>query len=595
MNKKPIKKRIVWRNFAKLMGVALVLVSLAMFYIYQSSMSVAKEQFLSINEQKLEMFSSGLQSAVSQAERIAAALCVDSDSFLFFEGEHPEESDEGIWKRIKAKLKTYSFGINYIDSITLYSPSHERIISDTGTSAVSIQAALEGKEYDVGWIAYLQELGENEMLIQPRSMRNGYPYVLTIMKHYERVNCEGVVIINLDLMYLFSEIWMEQEDTQAYVLNQEGQVLMSSNKSALLESREAYPDLVDFSFEDTDKSVMVSDVSVPYTYAQVLMDDFGFYAVTHTNMEGYKDQIAQKQLQMFAVYIACIVFITFMVLLYCTVSYRPFGRILELLDDHNSWKQNDGTSTQIPEIVEKIVYHLQANEELKEALDDRLKLLKATQIQALQSQLSPHFIYNSLDAIGSMVERLEGDNGKIGKMVDSLVDVFRYSVSGQELVSVETELEYLRKYSYILECRYGNSFEIDFDFEEDLSTVRIPRLILQPLIENAVFHGLMARMVDIGGILTVRGRTVQHRFDGCADEEASIRIDVADNGYGMSPDRLEEIKALMCDFKHTATHNIGVQNTVKRLYLLYSERMYVNIQSERGRGTTITLIFPREQ
>ncbi len=599
MKKRPMKLRIIMFNFIRLIGISFIIVLFVMLYIYNSSLSVAKEQLLKSNEKNVEMLNVSMDAVVNQMDRMAAALCVDSDAALFYGKQSPERADEDLWNRLTAKLKTYSFGIEYIDSIILYSSAYNRMISDStadfNVAPIDMDIAKNKSGYDTDWIDCLDELNDEEIILKIRAVNNSYPHVLTLMKQYHRLGDVRTVVMNLDLRYLYSALWTSDSDeTQVFVLDGEGNIIVSKGKTELYENREEYPALDNFTLSNDSKSFLVDSSGTPYTYAQQYNEDYDMYFVAITVLNNYRELVLREQMQVFIIFILSMSLLGMLILVYSIFSFKPFGRIIELLENPKRFMEKDADGIdQIDEIVNKIVYHLQVNEDLSAALNSRLELLKETQIHALQSQLNPHFIYNSLDAVGMLAEEIEGEQGKIAIMVQSLVEILRYSISGRELVPFRTEQEYLQKYLYILKCRYNDSFKVVFDFAENLSEAMTPRLVIQPLIENAVFHGIMGRKEEGGGRLTIRAKTIPYSFGKNGIEQDAVQITVEDNGQGMAPEELEKLKSSINISEHMATKHIGVQNTVKRLCLLFPEQVYIDIQSECMVGTCITLIFPK--
>ncbi len=606
MKKQPMRKRIIWFNFFRLIGITSLVVVLVLIYIYNSSLSVAKQQLINVNNQKLEILSVNMDSTINQIDRIAASLCVDNDSFLFFESKNPDTVDEGIWKRLVSKLKTYSYGIECIDSIILYSNTYDRMISDSLSGNITREALMpipvdtaKGEsEYDTGWVEFLPEVEKNSTFLAIRTVGNGYPHVLTVIKNYQKLGLNATVIINLNLKALYSTVWTSSDDdTEAFVLDRDGKIFLSKGKTNLYEDMSKYSALDQFEYSSEHKSALVEASETSYSYSQDYNEEYGFYFVSATRLSDYRALVAHEQAKIVMIFFVVMIVLGVMILMYCTISFQPFGHIMELLENPSLWKQEQQGKAQyqIQEIVEKIVFYLQSNDDLKTALEQRLELLQTTQLRALKSQLDPHFIYNSLDAVNILVEEVEGEHGRIGQMVQHLVDILRYSLSRRELACLKTELSYLQKYAYIMQCRYGDSIEIIFDFDESLMDAMVPRLAFQPLIENSVFHGIMARNMETAGRVIVRGHAIRYQFEGCNTQESAVRVDVEDNGCGMRPEKLEQLMRDIFDTDDIAADHIGVQNVVKRLRLLFHDRVHVDIQSQYDVGTHIILIFPNVQ
>ena len=229
--------------------------------------------------------------------------------------------------------------------------------------------------------------------------------------------------------------------------------------------------------------------------------------------------------------------------------------------------------------------NLQRNAALEEKLEERVHMLKETQIQALKAQINPHFLFNTLNIIVMLIDE-EVEDSQAAQVTVALADVLRYSLSDENMVSLFEELEYTQKYVSILEQRYKGKFQAHFEVSDEIMEVRVPRLILQPLIENAVFHGISAKDDVQGGELTISGHKELYTF---GDEEVwVVRMDVIDNGCGMKAEKVEE---LLENVKEEQI-SMGVQNVVKRLALLFPKQSKMEIYSEPGKGTKVSCIFP---
>ncbi|GBG09188.1 two-component sensor histidine kinase [Paenibacillus agaridevorans] len=206
---------------------------------------------------------------------------------------------------------------------------------------------------------------------------------------------------------------------------------------------------------------------------------------------------------------------------------------------------------------------------------------KQAQLQALHSQINPHFLYNTLDAMSALaiIERVP----VLSQMSVMLADMFRYSISsGESLVSLRDEIEQVRRYFEINQIRYDYRFHLHISVPDSLMATPIPKLTLQPLAENAIYHGLELRPDD-NGFLAVTAYV--------ADE--FIRIEVFDNGIGMSPETLEALHAkLAMAAKHPDAEHIGLANVQQRLQLHYGTTHDIEVESKEGAGTNIVLKLP---
>lgn len=247
----------------------------------------------------------------------------------------------------------------------------------------------------------------------------------------------------------------------------------------------------------------------------------------------------------------------------------------ELIHAFNRMKQ--ATRDHIKTLEEKnrieSVLHREAMEKL-----ELEKNLDRTRLEMLKSQVNPHFLFNTLNLISCMA-RLE-DAGNTDRMILSLSGLFRYNLRTQEQeVLLEQELGALDDYIHIQQTRFDGRIVYRKQVLVDPGQVRLPSFTLQPLVENAFVHGLARR--EAGGRIFLR----------IWQEGTMLYISIADNGCGMTPDRLRELRCRLRDSEHTG---IGLGNISRRITMLYPEGG-LRIYSKPNRGTVIQCIIPQKQ
>ena len=207
--------------------------------------------------------------------------------------------------------------------------------------------------------------------------------------------------------------------------------------------------------------------------------------------------------------------------------------------------------------------------------------LRKTELKALQAQINPHFLYNTLDSIQWMCE--QGRTEDAAKMVSSLARLFRISISrGHELITIRDELRHAESYLVIQSYRYKDQFTYSFDVDPSLENCLCNKITVQPLIENAIYHGL-DRNVEEGEIkISVKK---------APDDENDILITVSDNGIGMTKEQcLSILKKERSD-----SSGIGVKNVNDRLKIYFGEKYGLSIESELDVGTTVTVRIPKKE
>lgn len=202
---------------------------------------------------------------------------------------------------------------------------------------------------------------------------------------------------------------------------------------------------------------------------------------------------------------------------------------------------------------------------------------KQLQILAYRNQINPHFLYNTFECIRGMA--LYHDMDDIADVTMALSKVFRYAVKEENIVTVRDELDYIREYAIIIEYRFMEKIEVAIDVEEELYENRVIRLMLQPIVENAVFHGLEQKMDD--GCVTVTVRRKLDRF---------IMFLIEDNGCGMEKEKLQQLVDSLEN--GTDRKGIGLTNIYQRLRLFYGDDVVFEIKSEPGEGTRVMIVVP---
>ena len=216
---------------------------------------------------------------------------------------------------------------------------------------------------------------------------------------------------------------------------------------------------------------------------------------------------------------------------------------------------------------------------LMERVHREEKELRKTELKALQAQINPHFLYNTLDSIQWMCE--QGKTKDAAEMVRALARLFRISISrGRELITIKEELQHAENYLIIQSYRYRSQFSYTIDASDELMDCLCNKITIQPLIENAIYHGI-DRMVDEGKIkITVKP---------AADASDDILITVSDNGIGMTKEQCGKILAK----DRSDSGGIGVKNVNDRLKIYFGEKYGLSIESELDLGTIVTVRIPK--
>jgi two-component system sensor histidine kinase YesM len=222
---------------------------------------------------------------------------------------------------------------------------------------------------------------------------------------------------------------------------------------------------------------------------------------------------------------------------------------------------------------------------IKELLDAKMKEqenLKKAELRALQAQINPHFLYNTLDTIIWMAESKKTD--QVVEIVSALSGFFRISLSkGMDWITIAEEAERIRNYLTIQKMRYRDILDYVIEIDERVQQNTILKLILQPLVENALYHGIKNKR---------QGGTIFVRAMPRGSEEVVLTVE--DDGIGFTPDKLAKLQAeLENDSGDIELESgFGIGNVNKRIRLYYGKPYGLSVQSEYNTGTCVTLVIP---
>ena len=226
--------------------------------------------------------------------------------------------------------------------------------------------------------------------------------------------------------------------------------------------------------------------------------------------------------------------------------------------------------------------------ELIENIKIEQKNKKNTELWLLQAQINPHFLYNTLDTVVWMAEA--GDSKKVVDMITALSSFLRIGLNkGKKFIQIREEIRHIESYLKIQKFRYDDILEYSIEIEDSLYDMRILKLLLQPLVENALYHGIKYKRE--GGGIRIRGY----------EKDNNIILEVIDNGVGMDENKLNKIKAVIentslenSDIIRTTGDSFGLYNVAERIRLYYGNEYGLDIDSKENIGTKVTIVLPIE-
>ena len=363
------------------------------------------------------------------------------------------------------------------------------------------------------------------------------------------------------------------ENTQVFLLDGNNQIIASRGNNGL---------------EELDRSMMRSTDEFYVKVRSVRMD--GWKVVSripesemNSSMDDGKKFVTIAYVLAFALLILLVWF-----------CYKRFVGPLHQVDlfiqkivDRPEERMEIGREDEIGTVVQSLNHMLDARQKMNQEIQESQRRMyeaeiakKQLQVLAYRNQINPHFLYNTFECICSMALYYEVDD--IAEIAMALSKVFRFAVKGENIVSVEEEVSYIREYAKIIDYRFMGKIDVDIEMEDAVKEKRVIKLMLQPLVENAVFHGLEQKLEDGEVNVSIHMHGEDH-----------IMFVVEDNGCGIEPARLVWMRDNL-DSRPTGQKGIGVANIYQRLKLFYGDDVVFQIESRLGEGTRITIIIPDE-
>ena len=309
--------------------------------------------------------------------------------------------------------------------------------------------------------------------------------------------------------------------------------------------------------------------------------------VIATNINGLTQ--AKKKLLINCIVYTTLALIAFLFLFYAisTQISKPIVRLqreMEAVEDLSFRLQSDSTIGGTKEIVsvnKSFCKMMNRIHDLAQEVVNEQKEQNKAELKALQNQINPHFLYNTLDSIIYMID--ENENEKAEEMIVALSRFFRISISrGKNIIPVKSELDHVKYYLQIQKMRFGDSFSYDVDASDEVLSLPIIKLILQPIVENAIVHGLGEKPEE-GAMIKIKAYL----------DSSYLCFDIEDNGFGMLPDKIEEIYQSSKD--KTIHRGVGLSNVYQRIRIFYGEKADIIVDSSLDDGTKISIRIPLQE
>lgn len=485
------------------------------------------------------------------------------------------------FKTISRLAKTLPIIYRYIDSIYIYSEPTDTVIMDNNSIPLSDLS-------DTDWISAYHAVTSPKGTIIPRSKNNVYPQLITIIKPiYVADEKKGAIIMNINTQSIYnSMLYQQYKDGRLFFLvNADNKIIISSELSYF----NTYPDNIGpntLTIESNPKNSVyeINDKNYVVLSGDSSISDYKY--ISAYPLELYEHKLSTMKLQIIGILLLLMIIIFILAYVASVRSYSPLNEIISFLDNSqppaDSIEEED--KNELMYIINSIQTHINDKTKMAEILEERMKLLRKSQYDMLQTQINPHFLYNTLETINWMAYNMSNSENPVSKSLINLASFFRNTLTSGYFVSIENEIKYTEEYVNILALRYGDLFDIEWDIDESILSYTIIKICLQPIIENAVYHGIKQK--NDKGLIKIKGL--------CDDN--NIILIVSDDGIGIEKDALDELNKTLSEtsFTNEKSH-IGLSNVNQRIKIIFGDSYGIHVESTVGVGTDVYVTIPKKE
>ena len=463
----------------------------------------------------------------------------------------------------------YDNSVRVMESVYIYAPNSRAVISEAGRfgydgfyDKVCIDGWKDnGKQYQVDYLSRTIMGGDRKETVS---------FYLT-SKNISGV--KGTVIFNMDINKLSEELDFG-DDVELMIIDKE-QILFDSRG---IQNGEAIDD-VQVLMQRSDKEIVIRD--------SLELDDLE--VIIRIDSRQLYDKLAIIRNVMFSL-VGGMLLITVLLAFYISQKiFDPISEILHALEEETSGMEERllQNRNEISFIKETIYANLSKTKNIEEELVERINLLKKAQAVALQSQINPHFLNNTLETIKWMVIDQMGRGNQISKMLGCLSQLLRISLEDTDtFITLKEEMEYVKKYLFIQQTRLDQAFDVIWEVPEEMKECRVIRMILQPLVENAIKYGI--KPYDNKGFLRIQAARMTEQEGG----KEYVCIQVVDSGLGLTWEEADVINQSIRREVIKESDHIGLSNVHQRVILAFGEEYGVMIKSRIHEGTCVEVKLP---
>ena len=446
-------------------------------------------------------------------------------------------------------------------SAYVYSGESERISTTHGTVAASLFS-------DRDWLLSIDEIPPNSPKVMYRRIEKFQEDLISIVRRIDsNRGLIGAIVINIPVDAIRRTLGSSRINRaeEFLIVDRDQTVLFSFSDSHLARKRNA----------------VITDADTSFT-AESPSQLFGLTYVVSRGETAFEENLGTLRTYLVVLVVAVSLIGSVLALVLSGIAHRPIREIMATIEDPEH-ERRAAWSEDIQFIENTIVQSIASNRDLEGRLADRIESLRETTYIALQLQLNPHFLHNTLESLYWSSLETNAPDAPVPSSLLSLSRMLRLVLDAEEMaVPLQSEIDLTNHYVDILTARFPGLVSVEWDVPSGLTERLVPKLLLQPLVENAFYHGIKP-LRRSGHIV------IECRLHG---DEMVIRV--SDDGAGMEHDLLQSIQDDMDSEIHIASKHIGVLNVSQRVRILFGDRGRMTISSTPGTGTSVAVHVPEQ-
>ncbi len=570
--------------FSLLILAAIVLTSLVS---YQLSIDAVERNSKGYIEEIIKQVNTNIQSYVDNMENISLLAMTNKDvKYYISDNGFISSEDRRIYeKRISDLFQAILYTRNDIASIMVFG-YNGRFVSDRRITSLNPNARLQEQP----WYQTAKSEGGKSVISSPHVqniIQNEYRWVVSLsreLKSTDGITAEGIFLVDLN-MSIINDICKNIDlgkKGYLFIVDSDGNIVYHPQQQ-----------LIDSKL----RSERISNVLQASSGSSFIVDDGEgkrIYSVQDTNF-GWKiagvaytdDLIASKDDLRNSIILYSLCGLAISLLISVWISHRLSKPIKDLQSDMKQVEKGNfdiqteiGQMNEIGQLGRSFNLMVSRTKFLMEETIHNQESKRKSELLLLQSQINPHFLYNTLDSIVWMAEQKQHE--EVVLMTSALAKLFRASITkDQELVPIRVEIEHITNYLLIQKMRYNDELDYAIDIDESILSFKTLKILLQPFIENAIYHGIRNKYGIEDGVVTIRGRQTDDK----------IVFEVEDNGFGMTPEQADRL--LIADDGEARNEGIGIKNVNERIKLYFGHEYGIQIRSEIEAGTCVTITIPK--